>query len=41
MIANGPWMVTLDIKTKNAITGLYDQIGYEPSPGWGRGRARA
>jgi raffinose/stachyose/melibiose transport system substrate-binding protein len=34
MIANGPWMVGSDIKTKNAIKGLYDQIGYEISPGW-------
>ena len=34
MIANGPWMVNSDIKTKNAIKGLYDEIGYENSPGW-------
>lgn len=34
MIANGPWMVNSDIKTKNAIKGLYDNIGYESSPGW-------
>ncbi len=34
MIANGPWMVNSDIKTKNAIAGLYDDVGYEASPGW-------
>lgn len=34
MIANGPWMVNSDIKTKNAMKGLYDEIGYESSPGW-------
>ena len=34
MIANGPWMVGSDIKTKNAVTGLYNEIGYEVSPGW-------
>jgi raffinose/stachyose/melibiose transport system substrate-binding protein len=34
MIANGPWMVNSDIKTKNAIKGLYDEIGYVGSPGW-------
>lgn len=34
MIANGPWMVNSDIKTKNAIKGLYDQIDYVGSPGW-------
>jgi raffinose/stachyose/melibiose transport system substrate-binding protein len=38
MIANGPWMVNSDIKTKNAIKGLYGEIGYEPSPGWAPGR---
>ena len=40
MIANGPWMVTTDIRTRNANKGLYDRIGYESSPGWtadGRG----
>ncbi len=34
MIANGPWMVNSDIKTKNAIKGLYDNVGYVDSPGW-------
>jgi ABC-type glycerol-3-phosphate transport system substrate-binding protein len=34
MIANGPWMVNSDIKTKNATPGLYQQLGYEISPGW-------
>jgi raffinose/stachyose/melibiose transport system substrate-binding protein len=34
MIANGPWMVNSDIKTKNAVKGLYGDIGYENSPGW-------
>ena len=34
MIANGPWMVNSDIKTKNAIKGLYDETGYTGSPGW-------
>jgi ABC-type glycerol-3-phosphate transport system substrate-binding protein len=34
MIANGPWMVGSDIKTKNAVKGLYDDIGYAASPGW-------
>jgi ABC-type glycerol-3-phosphate transport system substrate-binding protein len=34
MIANGPWMVNSDIKTKNAVKGLYDDVGYEESPGW-------
>jgi raffinose/stachyose/melibiose transport system substrate-binding protein len=34
MIANGPWMVNSDIKTKNAVKGLYHEIGYENSPGW-------
>ncbi|WCB93455.1 Diacetylchitobiose binding protein DasA [Baekduia alba] len=34
MVANGPWMVNSDIKTKNAVKGLYDQVGYEQSPGW-------
>jgi ABC-type glycerol-3-phosphate transport system substrate-binding protein len=34
MIANGPWMVPSDIKGKNAIPNLYNQIGYAPSPGW-------
>lgn len=34
MIANGPWMVNSDIKTKNAIRGLYENVGYEASPGW-------
>jgi ABC-type glycerol-3-phosphate transport system substrate-binding protein len=40
MVANGPWMVATDIKSKNAEPGLYDQTGYEPSPGFaadGRG----
>jgi raffinose/stachyose/melibiose transport system substrate-binding protein len=34
MVANGPWMVTTDIKAKNALSGLYQETGYEPSPGW-------
>lgn len=34
MIANGPWMVNSDIKTKNAAKGLYEDVGYEISPGW-------
>jgi raffinose/stachyose/melibiose transport system substrate-binding protein len=38
MIANGPWMVNSDIKTKNAIKGLYGEIGYEESPGWTAGQ---
>jgi raffinose/stachyose/melibiose transport system substrate-binding protein len=38
MIANGPWMVNSDIKTKNAVKGLYDEIGYEESPGWTAGQ---
>jgi raffinose/stachyose/melibiose transport system substrate-binding protein len=38
MIANGPWMVNSDIKTKNAVEGLYDEIGYEESPGWAPGQ---
>jgi ABC-type glycerol-3-phosphate transport system substrate-binding protein len=33
-IANGPWMVSTDIKGKQAIKGLYDETGYAPSPGW-------
>jgi len=40
MIANGPWMVPYDIRGRNALRGLYEQVGYEPSPGWtddGRG----
>jgi raffinose/stachyose/melibiose transport system substrate-binding protein len=41
MIANGGWMVPLSIQAKDhAIKGLYNEIGYEPSPGWtadGRG----
>jgi raffinose/stachyose/melibiose transport system substrate-binding protein len=37
MIANGPWMVGSDIRTKNAIKGLYDEVGYEISPGWTAG----
>jgi raffinose/stachyose/melibiose transport system substrate-binding protein len=37
MIANGPWMVNSDIKTKNAVKGLYGEIGYEESPGWTAG----
>src|SRR5262249_40979345 len=40
MVANGPWMVPSDIKSKNAIKGLYDDTGYEPAPGFspdGRG----
>jgi raffinose/stachyose/melibiose transport system substrate-binding protein len=32
-IANGPWMVP-EIKAKNAAKGLYEQVGYESSPGW-------
>lgn len=39
-IANGPWMVPADIKADTAKAGLYDELGYEPSPGWtadGRG----
>jgi ABC-type glycerol-3-phosphate transport system substrate-binding protein len=38
MIANGPWMVNSDIKTKNAVKGLYGEIGYEESPGWTAGQ---
>jgi len=38
MIANGPWMVTTDIKTKNATKGLYEDTGYAPSPGWTPGQ---
>jgi len=34
MIANGPWMVQADIKGKSALPNLYDQMGYELSPGW-------
>jgi ABC-type glycerol-3-phosphate transport system substrate-binding protein len=34
MIANGPWMVNSDIKSKNATKGLYDEVGYDHSPGW-------
>jgi raffinose/stachyose/melibiose transport system substrate-binding protein len=34
MIANGPWMVGSDIKTKNAVKDLYNKVGYEISPGW-------
>jgi raffinose/stachyose/melibiose transport system substrate-binding protein len=34
MVANGPWMVPTDIKSKNAIKGLYDDTGYEPAPGF-------
>jgi ABC-type glycerol-3-phosphate transport system substrate-binding protein len=34
MVANGPWMVNSDIKTKNAIKGFYDEVGYDTSPGW-------
>jgi raffinose/stachyose/melibiose transport system substrate-binding protein len=40
MIANGPWMVSADIEAETAKSGLYDEIGYEVSPGWtadGRG----
>jgi ABC-type glycerol-3-phosphate transport system substrate-binding protein len=34
MVANGPWMVQSDIKSKNAAKGLYDETGYAASPGW-------
>jgi raffinose/stachyose/melibiose transport system substrate-binding protein len=34
MIANGPWMVPVDIKGKDAPKDLYGKLGYEPSPGW-------
>jgi ABC-type glycerol-3-phosphate transport system substrate-binding protein len=37
MVANGPWMVPTDIKSKNAIKGLYDDTGYEPAPGFSPG----
>jgi len=40
MIANGPWMVPYDIRGRDAMRGLYEETGYEPSPGWtadGRG----
>jgi len=40
MIANGPWMVNGDFRSRGAIKGLYENVGYEPSPGWtadGRG----
>jgi ABC-type glycerol-3-phosphate transport system substrate-binding protein len=36
MIANGPWMVQADIKGKSALSNLYSQVGYAPSPGWTR-----
>ena len=35
MIANGPWMVSTDIKGKDARKGLYEQTGYSASPGYG------
>jgi ABC-type glycerol-3-phosphate transport system substrate-binding protein len=34
MIANGPWMVAADIKSKAAKKSLYSQVAYAPSPGW-------
>ncbi len=34
MVANGPWMVQYSIRGRNAIRGLYEQVGFEPSPGW-------
>jgi raffinose/stachyose/melibiose transport system substrate-binding protein len=40
MIANGPWMVAADIKSKAATKALYSHVAYAPSPGWtasGRG----
>jgi raffinose/stachyose/melibiose transport system substrate-binding protein len=40
MIANGPWMVAADIKSKAATKTLYRHVAYAPSPGWtasGRG----
>jgi raffinose/stachyose/melibiose transport system substrate-binding protein len=38
MVANGPWMVPTDIKSKNAVKGLYAETGYAPSPGWSSGQ---
>lgn len=40
MVANGPWMVPLNFKAKGAPKGLYEETGYELSPGYtadGRG----
>jgi ABC-type glycerol-3-phosphate transport system substrate-binding protein len=34
MIANGPWMVSTDIKGKDAAPEIYKQSGYAPSPGY-------
>ena len=40
MVANGPWMVPLSFKAKGVPKGLYEDTGYELSPGFtadGRG----
>jgi raffinose/stachyose/melibiose transport system substrate-binding protein len=34
MVANGPWMVSTDIKGKNASKDLYPEVGYAAAPGW-------
>lgn len=34
MLANGPWYVSSGLKTRDASRGLYEHVGYAPSPGW-------
>ena len=33
-LANGPWEVAFGIKAEQANDGLYERVGYGPSPGW-------
>ncbi len=33
-LANGPWEVLYGLKSDKAADGLYERVGYEPSPGW-------
>lgn len=35
MLANGPWEISSGIKGKNAVSGLYDKVGYSAFPGDG------